>query len=335
MDVYNWSRVVLLAALGALLAGCQSEAPDAVVERVETEAVKVVEDAVEANSFTASVMEWRERRIERLTQPYSWLSLVGYYALDREGSHSLGSAGENDIVVPGGPEVWGQIVLTGDTVTFESADTERVLIDDEPVASAELLSSAFTDDDPTRIESDDVRVQLSRSGGIPNLRVRSPDAASLTGFVGIDYYEPDPAYRFEAEFIPHEAGKTMRVANVLGQIIDEDNPGIVRFEHDGVVFELETFLYGERLFMVFADRTSGNETYGLGRFLYAELPVDGKTIVDFNEAYNPPCAFTEYTTCSMPPQQNRMDTRILAGEKTYRGQPGMTKDNLVQPAESI
>ena len=335
MDVSNKLGWMVLAIMALMLAGCQSESTEVADNAPMAESTP--EPAVEAanDPFVESVLEWREGRVGRLTQPYGWLSLVGYYALDQQGEYSLGSAEDNDIVVPGGPAVWGQIVLTEETVTFESADPERILVDDEPQARVEMLSSAFTDNEPTRIESDGVRVQLSRSGGIPNLRVRSPQAITRTEFVGIDYYEPDPAFRFEAEFIPHEEGKTMRVANVMGQIIDEDNPGIVRFEHDGQVFELETFLYGDELFMVFADRTSGNETYGLGRFLYADLPVDGKTIVDFNRSYNPPCAFTEYTTCSMPPQSNRMDTFIRAGEKAYRGQQGMTEETVVQPVEQI
>ena len=335
MDVFNKSGWMVLAVIALMLAGCQSESTELADNAPMTESTP--ESAVEAASdpFVESVLEWREGRVNRLTQPYGWLSLVGYYALDRQGEYSLGSAEENDIVVPGGSDVWGQIMLAGETVTFESADSERVLVDDEPRPSAEMLSSNFTDGEPTRIESDGIRVQLSRSGGIPNLRVRSPEAETRTEFIGLDYYEPDPNFRFEAEFIPHEEGNTMRVANVMGQIIDEDNPGIVRFEHEGQVFELETFLYGDELFMVFADRTSGNETYGLGRFLYADLPVDGKTVVDFNRSYNPPCAFTEYTTCSMPPQSNRMDTRILAGEKTYRGKQGMTAETVVRPSEEI
>lgn len=324
MDVFNKPGWTVLAVVALMLAGCQSESTEVANDVPIAESMP--EPAAEATNdpFVESVLEWREGRVHRLTQPYGWLSLVGYYALDRQGAYSLGSAEENDIVVPGGPDVWGQIVLAEEAVTFESADPERVLVDDEPQPSAEMLSSDFTDGEPTRIESEGIRVQLSRSGGIPNLRVRSPEAETRTEFVGLDYYEPDPNFRFEADFIAHEEGKTMRVANVMGQIIDEDNPGIVRFAHEGQTFELETFLYGDELFMVFADRTSGNETYGLGRFLYADLPVDGKTVVDFNRSYNPPCAFTEYTTCSMPPQSNRMDIRITAGEKAYSGSGGMT-----------
>ena len=344
MDVSKWLFSAALLALSLSLIGCEAEIQietsasesDQQVEpfaeeQVEETQVDQTEPALDAVQET---IDWRNGRIERLTQPYGWLSLVGYYLME-EGSHSIGSASDNDIVVPGGPAVWGQFSRVGETVSFESADIENVLIDDRPQNQVEMLSSAFTDDEPTRIEADGVRVQLSRSGGVPNLRVRSPLAETRTGFAGLDYYEIDPAFRFEAEFIPHEDGNTMRVANVMGQIIDEKNPGIVRFEHKGEVFELETFLYGDELFMVFADRTSGNETYGLGRFLYADLPVDGKTIVDFNQSYNPPCAFTEYTTCSLPPQSNRMDTRIEAGEKAYRGQAGMTQETVLRPAEEI
>ena len=322
-------RSLLMLTFVFVLAGCGAEqTPDSSEPAAEAQ----TEAAFDLEQTT---MEWRQGRLDRLTEPYGWLSLIGYYALDRQGEYRIGRADDNDIMVPDGPELWGRIVLTGETVTFESADSERVLVDDEPQPSAEMLSSDFTDGEPTRIESEGIRVQLSRSGGIPNLRVRSPEAGTRTQFVGLDYYEPDPNFRFEAEFIPHAEGNTMRVANVMGQIIDEDNPGIVRFEHDGQTFELETFLYSEELFIVFADRTSGNETYGLGRFLYADLPVDGKTVVDFNQAYNPPCAFTEYTTCSMPPQSNRMDTRILAGEKTYQGKLGMTTETVVEPAVDI
>ena len=153
------------------------------------------------------------------------------------------------------------------------------------------------------------------------LRVRDALAPTRTGFAGLDYFAIDPGFRFTARFEPHPPGQSIGIVNVLGIEEAMANPGAVVFEKDGVEHRLEAVDEGDgRLFLIFSDRTSGHESYPAARFLYADRPAAGDTttVVDFNLAYNPPCAFTEFSTCPLPPPSNRLDLRVEAGEKKPR-----------------
>ncbi|HEX5757331.1 MAG TPA: DUF1684 domain-containing protein, partial [Arenimonas sp.] len=158
---------------------------------------------------------------------------------------------------------------------------------------------------------------LIQRAGRYALRVRDAMARTRTQFPGIDYFDIDPGFRFEARFEAHPPGQTIDIANVLGTLDPMANPGRVVFEKDGQEFSLEAVDEGDgQLFLIFADRTSGHETYAAARFLYAQ-PADanGRTVVDFNRAYNPPCAFSAFSTCPLPPPENRLDLAVRAGEK--------------------
>lgn len=275
-----------------------------------------------AETFESVNIDWRKRRVERLTEPHGWLSLVGLVLLEPGSRTTVGSASANDLVVSSGPARWGSVYVDEDgRVRFDVAAQGEVRIDDENAATAEMTLGG--DGDPVRVEAGGVRLHLVAPGGQLALRIRDPQAPTRTDFVGLDYYPLDPDWRVEAEFVPHPADSTIQVANVMGQLIDEPNPGMVQFVHEGKMISLEAVLEDDKLFFIFADRTSGRETYGLGRFLYAELPRDGRVVLDFNQAYNPPCAFNAYTTCPLPPQSNRIDAWIRAGEKQYSGKPGI------------
>ncbi|MEX2497964.1 MAG: DUF1684 domain-containing protein [Wenzhouxiangellaceae bacterium] len=268
-------------------------------------------------------MDWRERRLDRLTEPHGWLSLVGFVTLEPDSTITVGKSPDNDVVVSGGPRRWGTVRVAADgEVYFAAAEGAAVTIDGEQSATARMTQGRG-DEAPTQVEAAGIRMHLVSPGGRTALRIRDPQAATRTGFAGLDYYPLDPDWRIEAEFIPHPDGTTMPVANVMGQVIEEPNPGTLRFTHQGKTITLEAVLEDDKLFVIFADRTSGRETYGLGRFLYARLPRDNSVILDFNQAYNPPCAFNAYTTCPLPPQSNRVDAWIRAGEKKYAGKPGI------------
>jgi uncharacterized protein (DUF1684 family) len=129
----------------------------------------------------------------------------------------------------------------------------------------------------------------------------------------------DPGWKVEGKYVRHEAGKTMDVASIIGTIEPAANPGLVEFQRDGQTYRIEAIDEGDgRLFLVFADRTNGHGSYGAGRFLYAETPdASGQVVIDFNQSYNPPCAFTSFATCPLPPPENRLDVAITAGEKAY------------------
>lgn len=302
----------MLPAL-AVMAGCGER------EDVSPQSI----DQVSMEIFENSNREWRERRMQRLTEPYGWLSLVGLTGLESGNRVTVGSDPENDVVVSSGPGVWGTVEVSadGEHVRFEVEASGAVNVDGVAVDAAAMRLG--DPGEPTHVESEGVRIHLVAPGGRLALRVRDPDAPTRTGFAGLEYYPLDRGWRVEAEFHEHPAGTTMQVANVMGQLIDEPNPGVVRFAHEGKTISLEAVLEDDRLFFIFADRTSGRETYGLGRFLYADLPQDGHVVLDFNQAYNPPCAFNAYTTCPLPPQSNRIDAWIRAGEKRYAGKPGI------------
>ena len=289
------NALALLVVLVALVAcGLSGDPRDPVVSAHEQEA-----------------LQWQERRLARLTEPFGWLSLVGLEFL-QAGHWQLGSDPDNDLVVPAGPARWGELTVVENRVWFDAAPGSDVRVNGRPFGSIEMQVDG--EDGPTLIEATTVQLQLLDRGGRPVLRVRDSQAPTRTGFAGLEYFPFNPDWRIEARWQAHQPGKALLIANVLGELIEEPNPGWAEFEFEGREFGLEAVDSGDQLFFILADRTSGRETYGLGRFLYSDLPEDGKVILDFNRAYNPPCAFTEYSTCPLPPPENRLDVRIEAGE---------------------
>ena len=296
----------------ALLAGCGSGTE----QQPETPSEAELE---------AAVMDWRERRLNRLTEPYGWLSLVGLDFVS-DGEWQVGRDEAMDIVMPAGPELWGELIIESGEARFVPA-SERVIVDGRAGEVGRLVQPDR--DEPVWVEAEDVRFQIIGRNDRLAVRTRWPRAEALTEFIGLDYFDFDPDWVVEARFEAHAPGITMPVGSVLGDITDEPNPGAVVFEVDDREYRLEAVAAadGEQLFFIFADRTTGRETYGAGRFLYAELPDEAdRTVLDFNRAYNPPCAFTEYSTCPLPPPENRLDIRVEAGELAYRGEGGWRAD---------
>ncbi len=267
--------------------------------------------ASEVASWASDAADWRARRLARLTEPFGWLSLVALEYL-QDGRFHLGSASDNDYVLPSGPERWGILTVIGDQAWFEVEPGSGVLVNGSEVREAELLSDG--PDGPTLVEAGTVQFQLLDRGGQFALRVRDHQAQTRTGFAGLAYFPFNPDWRITARWVAHPPNRTLLIANVLGELIYEPNPGAAEFEFHGQTFGLEAVASDDQLFFILADRTSGRETYGLGRFLYSNLPENGQVVLDFNRAYNPPCAFTEFSTCPLPPPENRLDIRIEAGE---------------------
>jgi uncharacterized protein len=294
-----------------LLAACSNDAMDD------------GERSVHVDELERAAMDWRERRLAALTEPYGWLSLVGFDFVS-DGEWRVGSDGDMDLVMPAGPSSWGVLIVEGRSARFEPA-TEAISVDGRAGEPGELVLPDR--DKPVWVEAEGVRFQMISRNERLAVRTRWPQANSLTEFLGLDYFEFDADWVINARFEAHPPGTTMPVGSVLGDIIEEPNPGTVVFEVDEREFRLEAVASadGEQLFFIFADRTTGRETYGAGRFLYADLPdAAGHTVLDFNRAYNPPCAFTEYSTCPLPPPENRLDIRVEAGELRYAGEPGFT-----------
>lgn len=295
-------RVLVMMTMTTILAACGT-----------------VNDPLAAHKVTVDA--WSAERIARLTAPDGWLALVGLHWL-AAGRQRVGCADDNDVVLAVGPDQLGELVVADNHATFVPADGLRFTVDGKPATGAVTLV-ADSQGEPTVIGFAAGRasfVAIERGGRLA-LRVRDAKAVTRTGFKGIARYPVDIGWRLDARFEPHAPGKTLPVASVINTLDEMANPGAVVFEKDGRTFRLEAVDEGDgRLFLVFADRSNGRETYGAGRFLYA-APADanGHTVVDFNESYNPPCAMNAFSTCPLPPPGNRLDLLVDAGELKYQG----------------
>lgn len=304
-----------------LLAGCGESAVPSQAE-VDAEATRQQAAEAVASMHVRTVTEARERRLQNLQKPDGWLSLVGLHWL-QAGNSFVGSGATKGVRLAVGPEELGLVSLERGTVRFRPSAGAGVSFDGQPAGSGtRVLATDADGGTPTVVgfNQGDASFVVIKRGEQFALRVRDALAPARTGFPGLDYFPISGDFRFEARFEAHPPGQTIGIVNVMGIEEPMPNPGAVVFEKDGIEYRLEAVDEGDgRLFLIFADRTSGHESYAAARFLYAERPVDGgTTVVDFNLAYNPPCAFTEFSTCPLPPASNRLDLRIEAGEKKPR-----------------
>ena len=271
--------------------------------------------------------DWQRQRLERLTAPDGWLALIGLDWL-QNGANRVGSAADNDIVLKAGPAHLGVVTLARDgRVSIALDEGSGATIDGKALREAPLIDDmAAGEKGPTTVAFGSVSFYVIDRDGRKALRVKDTKAETRAHFHGLDYYPIDPSWRIEADWVPFVPAHKLEIGNVLGGIDAVDVPGKAVFHRDGETFELLPYQEepGGELFFVMADRTSGRETYGAARFLYAPLPVGGldrpgKVVLDFNRAYNPPCAFTPFATCPLAPPENRLDIAVTAGEKKYAG----------------
>jgi uncharacterized protein (DUF1684 family) len=244
---------------------------------------------------------WREKRARGLQREDGWLALVGLHWL---------TEGENRIA--GLPGTW---VLQGGKVRLAAA--EGWTLDGAPAAARDLATDQA--EKPDRLRNGTRQLAVIQRG--PRFALRVWDAASpvRTAFKGLDTYPYDRRWRLEARWEPFATPKKVETPSVVGIPEPEQVPGRATFQIDGKTYSLEPTQEqpGEPLFFVFRDQTARTETYGAGRFLYTDPPKDGKVVLDFNRAYNPPCAFTPYATCPLPRPENVLAVRIDAGEKRF------------------
>lgn len=273
--------------------------------------------------FLADDQAWREQRLEELRKPDGWTSLVGLHWLELK-AHYIGSSPDSGIRLAVGPAKLGMVSVDGDQVWFTPEKNVALSLEGRPLAGRVRFYSD-RDEHPTRIDFDDGKGQLTliRRGDRRALRVRHADADSRVHFAGLEYWPADPAWRISARFVPNEVGKTIPIVDIVGITTEQPNAGAVEFEKDGRTYRLEAIGEpGRELFIVFADRTSGHGSYPAGRFLDVGAPdAQARVVLDFNRAYNPPCAFTPFATCPLPPPENRIDLPVTAGEKNYRHEP--------------
>jgi uncharacterized protein (DUF1684 family) len=195
-------------------------------------------------------------------------------------------------------------------------------VDGKPIKSLELKTD--DDDKPTIVHFDSITFQIIKRGDRLGLRVKDSQNPDRLNFKDTEFYPADLKWRIEAQFAPYNPPKQMPIVNVLNMQSSESSPGAIKFRVDGQEYRLDAITEKDepRLFMIVADKTSGKETYPAGRYLYVDPPdASGRVIIDFNKAYSPPCAFTKFATCPLPPKQNRLPFAIEAGEK-YRPHSG-------------
>jgi hypothetical protein len=269
-----------------------------------------------AVSHEEEIRDWRERRHARLASEDGWLTLVGLEWL-QEGENRVGSSPSSTIRIEGGPEEWGTVSVNGGEIRFVAAPGSGVLVNGTEMGEATLV--ADNQGEPTVVSSGNLSFYVIFREGYA-LRIKDSQAVALKNFAGVENYEIQGDWRFETRFTPAPEGETIEIGNVLGQLSPTPVYGYVEFERDGQGYQLLGLgdEESESVWFLFADRTSGKDTYGAGRFLYSDgLPEKGRLVVDFNKAYNPPCVFNDYSTCPLPPQQNRLNLEVTAGEKDY------------------
>jgi uncharacterized protein len=267
------------------------------------------------------ILRWRERRVARLTGPDGWLSVVGLTWLD-EDENVVGSDPSSRVILPGAeaPGRIGVIRVEQGAAVASFGPGSGVTHEGSPVRTLRMKDDSTGD--PTVLRLGSLTFHVIRRGGELAVRIKDDQSPARKAFTGIDYFPIEPGWRAEAGFEPYEPARSVVVPTVLGSDETYALPGAVVFSHEGRSHRLEVFLEeGEtNLFVVFGDLTNGSETYGGGRFLYAPPPSeDGVVVVDFNQAYNPPCVFTPFATCALPLPQNKLPIRVEAGEKLYRG----------------
>lgn len=293
-----------LLVLVATMAACGTPGPPAI-------------SPDELAAHVKDVQAWRDKH--EVDYRRDWVSIAGLHPF-KAGRNSAGSASTRDIQLPAPvPASLGVFVLSGKGVRFEPDRKALAVVtaNGTPITGPmDLKDDGGSSADELTVG--DVRMVVHVSGENRSLRVRDPKGPLATGFLGFTWFLIDPQYRVVGRFIKDAEPRALQVLNTFGDIDSYKTEGVIEFTLLGQTLRIRPFTTRpNRFYMVFKDGSSGQETYEAARFLYANLNTDGTTVLDFNEAYNPPCAFNPYTTCPIPLKENRLSIKILAGEKAY------------------
>jgi len=268
--------------------------------------------------YFEEIKQWDQKRVERLKADDGWLNLVGRTWLN-PGENKFGSAKDNDVVIESNkvPEYMGVFIFQDSTVTMKVDDGVEVLFNGNPVK--EIVMIGDTKKDITVFQYGSIKWNLIVRNELYGIRFRDLESEAVKNFRGIERFPVNDDWKITAEFEAYNPPKKISVPNVLGQVDEELSPGAVTFTRDNQTYRIDAIDAGDRFWFIFDDGTSGEETYGAGRFLYTDSKADstGKVIVDFNKAYNPPCVLTKFATCPLPPKENYIKLRITAGEKMW------------------
>jgi uncharacterized protein (DUF1684 family) len=266
-------------------------------------------------AYRASVEKWRQDYEADLRSDHGWLTISGLFWL-HEGENKFGSDPLNDIVMPesSSPPVAGTFELRDGKVIAHIKPGAPVTMNGKPVETVELHPDSKSD----RLVLGGLTLWVHASGGRQTIRMQDKNSALRREFTGLRWFPIDESYRVAARYVPYDKPKDVPIQNLAGDSLALPISGYVIFKLQGQEFRLEAEADETgALSFVFRDLTSGKETYAASRFLDTDPPKDGAVILDFNEAYNPPCAYNPNTTCPLPPPGNRLRVRIDAGEKTY------------------
>lgn len=265
--------------------------------------------------YVKSVQDWRARADQGLRRDNGWLTLAGRFVM-KPGVSTFGTGAGNDIVFPPGlgPERMGTITIEGGEVKVKLADG-LVMAKDGATFTERVMGTRIDDRDWVQVGR--ASFHVIERGGRYVLRLADRDSEVRKGFGGRVWYDVNERYRVPAKFVAYDPPRKIPIVNVIDEVSDEDAPGYVEFRLGGRTYKLDAVGDGDGLFFIFRDATAGKGTYPPGRFLYVEKkPLPGEQfLLDLNRAYNPPCAFSEFTTCPLPPKQNILKVKIEAGEK--------------------
>ena len=250
--------------------------------------------AFAATTGADTEQQWRAKYEASLKAPGGWLSVAGLSWL-KDGANTVdlpADASQKTIALRLNQ---GKVTYQGRTLKTDAVDH------------------------PDELRFGPVSATIIERGGRFGVRLRDPNAETRRDFTGCKWFPADEAWRIHARWAPYSKPKQIAITNILGMTDEEDSPGYAEFEVHGNTMRLEPVVDDGELFFIFKDATSAKTTYGAGRFLYADMPKGNTVELDFNRAHNPPCAFTAFATCPLPPRQNILKAAIEAGEKSYGG----------------
>jgi uncharacterized protein len=295
-------RAARLALCLVAAAGCRSAEPPP--------------QPVDEAAYRRSIGEFKAGRIENVNGPDGWNTLVGLFWL-RPGANRVGSDPSAGVRLPAdrAPGELGTVFVEGDSARFVAAPGADVTSDDKPVRTIRLRTDA--DGAPTVLAHGSLTLRVIRRGERLALRVKDSEHPARAAFAGLRYFPLDTTWRIRGRFRPAAAMDSVEIVNILGMVEKQPSPGVIEFEAGGRRHTLRPVLEGDdpTLFVMFKDATNRADTYGAGRYVYVEPPDSlGRVLLDFNRAYNPPCAFTAFATCPLPPPENHLPLAVAAGE---------------------
>ena len=268
----------------------------------------------QSGNYTDYINRWHQQRIQDLKAPDGWVNLVGLFWL-QPGTNRLGSSTSNELILthPNMPVLAGYFEWVNQEVNWVTEPGIAVTENNVPV-NKQLVYSQGMKNIP-QLALQDLRFTVIARGDKIGIRMRDLHSPALDSFHTIPRFPVNRSWKLKAYFEPKESGK-IEILNVLGQVNRENSPGKLAFTYQQKMYRLDVLEEGDQWFILFADATSGKTTYPTGRFLYVTQKKPGEEIyIDFNQAFNPPCAFTPYATCPLPPPQNRLPFAVIAGEQ--------------------